>query len=134
MLGIIGGSGLDQLSGLEITERRACATPYGEPSADLVFGTLRGQALVFQVLGVHAHHRMLDRGELLGEHRLRGQGFAVAQGAVNDAGLDRDGDLAVGRRIAKHVQIHDGIDLARSHFAAARSVENVPEVCALAQM
>ncbi|MEY4598741.1 MAG: hypothetical protein RLZZ445_1538 [Pseudomonadota bacterium] len=47
MLGIIGGSGLDQLSGLEITERRACATPYGEPSADLVFCTLRGQALVF---------------------------------------------------------------------------------------
>lgn len=47
MLGIIGGSGLDQLSGLEITERRACVTPYGEPSAELVFGTLRGRALVF---------------------------------------------------------------------------------------
>lgn len=47
MLGIIGGSGLDQLSGLEIKEKRACATPYGEPSADLVFGMLRGQALVF---------------------------------------------------------------------------------------
>jgi 5'-methylthioinosine phosphorylase len=47
MLGIIGGSGLDRLTGLEITERRTCATPYGEPSADLVFGTLRGQALVF---------------------------------------------------------------------------------------
>jgi 5'-methylthioadenosine phosphorylase len=47
MLGIIGGSGLDQLSGLEITERLACTTPYGEPSADLVFGILRGQELVF---------------------------------------------------------------------------------------
>lgn len=47
MLGIIGGSGLDQLSGLEITERRTCVTPYGEASADLIFGTLRGQALVF---------------------------------------------------------------------------------------
>lgn len=47
MLGIIGGSGLDQLAGLQITGRLACATPYGEPSADLIFGTLHGQALVF---------------------------------------------------------------------------------------
>lgn len=47
MLGIIGGSGLDQLPGLVITERRVCATLYGEPSADLVFGTLHGQTLVF---------------------------------------------------------------------------------------
>jgi 5'-methylthioadenosine phosphorylase len=47
MLGIIGGSGLDQLPGLEITERRACASPYGKPSADLVFGRLHGRELIF---------------------------------------------------------------------------------------
>lgn len=47
MLGIIGGSGLDQLSGLQISRRLSCTTPFGEPSADLVLGNLHGQALVF---------------------------------------------------------------------------------------
>lgn len=47
LLGIIGGSGLTRLKNLEITERRVMRTPYGEPSAPLVYGQLRGQTAVF---------------------------------------------------------------------------------------
>lgn len=47
MLAIIGGSGLAQLAGLEVTQRRALQTPYGEPSGELSFGRLRGRPLVF---------------------------------------------------------------------------------------
>lgn len=46
-LGIIGGSGLYQLDGLENTHTRAVETPWGEPSAPLLCGTLNGVELVF---------------------------------------------------------------------------------------
>jgi 5'-methylthioadenosine phosphorylase len=47
MFGIIGGSGFDQFADLKISRRLECATPYGAPSAPLVFGTLHGREMVF---------------------------------------------------------------------------------------
>ncbi len=47
MLGIIGGSGIYDLSGLDIMEERAVETPFGAPSAPFVMGTLGGKELVF---------------------------------------------------------------------------------------
>lgn len=47
MLGIIGGSGLTQLSNLQITRREVVRTPYGEPSGALTFGSLNGHEVVF---------------------------------------------------------------------------------------
>lgn len=47
MLGIIGGSGLSQLEGVEGARRRVVRTPYGRPSGALVLGTLRGRKVVF---------------------------------------------------------------------------------------
>ena len=47
MLAIIGGSGLSQLANLEVSRRHAATTPYGEPSAPLTFGTIRGVAVAF---------------------------------------------------------------------------------------
>jgi len=47
MLGIIGGSSVTELAGLEVTRRRAVRTPYGNPSGSLVFGTVRGRKVVF---------------------------------------------------------------------------------------
>ncbi len=46
-LAIIGGSGLAQLAGLEVTRRGAERTPYGEPSGALTFGRLRGREVIF---------------------------------------------------------------------------------------
>jgi len=47
LIAIVGGTGLTQLDGLELTESRAVETPYGEPSADLEFGRFAGQDVVF---------------------------------------------------------------------------------------
>jgi len=44
---IIGGSGLTDLKNLRITRREVMRTPYGEPSAPLVYGSLAGREVVF---------------------------------------------------------------------------------------
>ncbi|MBO6729534.1 MAG: S-methyl-5'-thioadenosine phosphorylase [Maricaulis sp.] len=46
-LGIIGGSGLYSLDGLENVRTQSIETPWGVPSADLTLGTLNGVELVF---------------------------------------------------------------------------------------
>jgi 5'-methylthioinosine phosphorylase len=45
--GIIGGSGLDSLDGLAVTQRKRVDTPYGEPSSVLTFGTYAGKQIMF---------------------------------------------------------------------------------------
>ena len=52
-IGIIGGSGLYNIDGFEITEEVAIATPFGEPSDKLIVGKLNGTELVF----LPRHHR-----------------------------------------------------------------------------
>ena len=47
ILGIIGGSGLYQIDGLEGTQWIRVDSPFGAPSDELLFGTLGGQKLVF---------------------------------------------------------------------------------------
>ena len=46
-VGIIGGTGLTTLSGLEITGERQVVTPWGSPSAPLVEGRLGDQPAIF---------------------------------------------------------------------------------------
>jgi 5'-methylthioinosine phosphorylase len=55
MLAVIGGSGLSQLASLEVTERKAVRTPYGEPSGALTFGRIRGRAMVFLARHGYGH-------------------------------------------------------------------------------
>jgi 5'-methylthioadenosine phosphorylase len=47
LLAIIGGSGLYDMPGLETKEERRIQTPFGEPSAPVVLGTLGGQRVAF---------------------------------------------------------------------------------------
>src|SRR5947209_20528133 len=47
VIGIIGGSGLYRIDGLTGIEWRRVASPFGEPSDELCFGTLEGQRVVF---------------------------------------------------------------------------------------
>jgi 5'-methylthioadenosine phosphorylase len=47
VLGIIGGSGLYEIDGLENKEWRRVASPWGETSDDFLFGTFAGVDLVF---------------------------------------------------------------------------------------
>ena len=46
-LGIIGGSGLYQIPGLQDIEERVISTPFGEPSSRVVVGTLEGRRVAF---------------------------------------------------------------------------------------
>jgi 5'-methylthioadenosine phosphorylase len=55
MLAIIGGSGLTQLSSLDVTARKAGRTPYGEPSGAVTFGTLRGRESMFLARHGYGH-------------------------------------------------------------------------------
>ena len=57
-LGVIGGSGLYQMAGLEHRREVAITTPFGDPSDAYVLGTLGGRDVAF--LSRHARgHRML---------------------------------------------------------------------------
>jgi 5'-methylthioadenosine phosphorylase len=47
VIGIVGGSGVYELAGLKDTSWRRIASPWGEPSDELLFGTLDGVQLVF---------------------------------------------------------------------------------------
>jgi 5'-methylthioadenosine phosphorylase len=55
MLAIIGGSGLTQLSILEVQRREVARTPYGEPSGALTFGRLNGSEVVFLARHGYGH-------------------------------------------------------------------------------
>jgi 5'-methylthioinosine phosphorylase len=57
MIGIIGGSGLTALAGLQITEQIQMQTPYGEPSAPVVKGHFQNQPVLF--LPRHGEHHTL---------------------------------------------------------------------------
>ena len=46
-IGIIGGSGLYEIDGLTNRRTESVTSPFGEPSADLMFGEIAGQQLVF---------------------------------------------------------------------------------------
>lgn len=47
MLAFIGGTGLTRIPGLNVRERRQIETPWGNASAEVVFGELAGQSVLF---------------------------------------------------------------------------------------
>ena len=47
VLGVIGGSGVDDIDGLDAVRRQKVDSPFGTPSDELLFGTLGAQAIVF---------------------------------------------------------------------------------------
>ena len=75
MLAIIGGSGLTQLSCLEISHRQIIRTPYGEPSGPLTFDKLHGVEIVFLARHGHGHtippHAINYRANLWALHSLQ---------------------------------------------------------------
>lgn len=78
MLAIIGGSGLSQLSNMDVSHQKVIRTPYGEPSGTLTFGSIGEQAVVFL-----ARHGF---GHTIPPHRVnyRANIWALVQGAGAD--------------------------------------------------
>jgi 5'-methylthioadenosine phosphorylase len=62
MIGIIGGTGLYAMRGLEALQAREIQTPFGAPSAPLLCGALGGRELAF--LARHGHDHRLLPGEI----------------------------------------------------------------------
>jgi len=58
VIGVIGGSGIYDIAGLENTVWRRIESSFGEPSDELLFGTLDGQQLVF--LPRHGRDHRID--------------------------------------------------------------------------
>jgi len=46
-IGVIGGSGLYNIEGIEIKEKKTLKTPFGEPSGEFIIGKLEGREVVF---------------------------------------------------------------------------------------
>lgn len=90
MLAIIGGTGLYELPGLKIISSEHPTTPFGDPSGDLVRGTLHGQALLF--LARHGkNHRLLPH-----EINYRANIFALKRaGATMVLGFSAMGSLDI---------------------------------------
>ena len=68
MLAIIGGTGLTRLSTLAVKHREVIRTPYGEPSAALIFGEVGASPAIFLARHGHGHtiapHRVNYRANL----------------------------------------------------------------------
>ena len=79
VVGIIGGSGLLNLAGLEDVHRKVARTPWGQTSGALSFGRLAGVPVVF--LARHGY------GHTIAPHQLPGQRLGAARGRRE--GLDR---------------------------------------------
>ncbi|MDE2113903.1 MAG: S-methyl-5'-thioadenosine phosphorylase [Hyphomicrobiales bacterium] len=56
VFGIIGGSGIYHLPGLQKVSVRKVASPFGEPSGDLTFGEIDGKPIVFLPRHGKGHH------------------------------------------------------------------------------
>src|SRR3982075_1836074 len=77
MLAIIGGTGVTQLSNLDVSRRQVVRTPYGEPSGPLTFGAIRGVPVVF--LARHGY------GHTIAPHEVN---YRANIWALKDAGAD----------------------------------------------
>jgi purine nucleoside phosphorylase len=98
MLAIIGGSGLTRLATLAVARREIVRTPYGEPSAPLVFGQIAGRDVVFLARHGHGHtippHRVNYRANM-SALRERGAHAVVAVASVGGIRGHRPGELVL---------------------------------------
>jgi 5'-methylthioinosine phosphorylase len=90
-LGVIGGSGLYALAGLQDEQRHRMQTPFGEPSGEVVIGVLGAQRMAFLARHGEDHrlapHRVNYRANVWALHQL-GVRHLVAVNAVGGIRAD----------------------------------------------
>ncbi len=84
-IGIIGGSALYDLPGIEITEKKRVPTPFGDPSDEFVIGKYAGREVVF--LPRHGHFHNLLPAEInnranIYAFKMLGAGRVISVAAV----------------------------------------------------
>ena len=124
MLGIIGGTGLTQLSNLEVTRRQVVRTPFGDPSGALTFGKLNRRDVVFLARHGYGHtippHEVNYRANIWALHS-EGAGPVVSVASVGGIRSDLPpGALAIPHQVLdytwgrKHT-LFDGPDQPVTH-------------------
>ena len=108
MLGIIGGTGLTQLSNLEVTRRQVVRTPFGDPSGALTFGKLNRRDVVFLARHGYGHtiapHEVNYRANIWALH-AEGAGQIVSVASVGGIRSDlMPGALAVPHQVLDYTQ------------------------------
>jgi 5'-methylthioadenosine phosphorylase len=105
MLAIIGGSGLTKLSTLAVAHREIVRTPYGEPSAPLLFGQMAERDVVFLARHGHGHtippHRVNYRANLAALQE-RGAHAVIAVASVGGIRGHRPGDLVLPHQLVDY--------------------------------
>ena len=103
MLGIIGGTGLTQLSNLEITRREIVRTPFGDPSGAIMFGKLNGRQVAFLARHGYGHtippHQVNYRANIWALHS---EGAARVVSVASVGGIRADlppGTLAIPHQV-----------------------------------
>jgi 5'-methylthioadenosine phosphorylase len=98
MLAIIGGTGLTRLSTLLVAHREVVRTPYGEPSAPLLFGQIGDRDAIFLARHGHGHtippHRVNYRANLWAL-KAQGAGAVLAVASVGAIRGCVPGDLVL---------------------------------------
>jgi 5'-methylthioadenosine phosphorylase len=125
MLAIIGGSGLTQLSSLDISRREVARTPYGEPSGALTFGRIAGHEVVFLARHGHGHtippHLVNYRANMWALAKVGGADNVVSVASVGGIRSDLGpGTLVVPNQIidytwGRHVTYYEGGDTPVVH-------------------
>lgn len=111
MLAIIGGSGLTQLANLDVARREIMRTPYGDPSAAITLGTIRGASVAFLARHGYGHtippHKVNYRANLwaLAQHEVK---YVVSVASVGGIRPDLGpGTLAVPDQIIDYTHGRD---------------------------
>lgn len=125
MIGIIGGSGLDKMPGLEVRDQITCQTPFGGPSTALTFGEREGQSFLFLPRHGADHdippHRINYRANIWA---LKEQGVNAVIGIAAVGGISSGmapGTIAVPDQIIDYTHgrdqtFHDGDFLPLEHM------------------
>lgn len=140
-IGVIGGSGLYNMPGISAVTRHSIDTPFGQPSGDILVGTLRGKRVAFLPRHgeghVHSPATIPQRANLYALKSL-GVRYIIAVNAVGSLREDYEPghivipdqlvDYTIGKRersffvdgIVAHISVADPFDAAlRQHLVAA---------------
>ena len=109
-IGIIGGSGIDRVDGLDNVEWRPVASPFGPPSDEFCFGSLGGQPVVF--VPRHGRGHVLPPSEI----NFRANIDALKRSGVTDViSLSAVGSLNAEMKPGDFVIIDQFIEIGRAH-------------------
>lgn len=125
MLAIIGGSGLTQLSNLDVSHREVVRTPYGEPSGAVTFGQICGQPIAFLARHGYGHtippHEVNYRANIWALWN-RGALGIISVASVGSIRADlKPGDVVIPHQILDYTwgrksTYHEGLDCTVTHI------------------